>query len=143
MKKKRKNLKRIQEILRQVVHKADNNNQQIRNLINTIKVSNNSAIELAKNKHREELDFGYSETEDFEKTKLAIALQSIVNSNEQIYQEIERFKEYRTRYDDYLRIIRQTTKIIPKLTNINQYIEQIVNSFYQKKFHETNNFFFT
>ncbi len=140
-KKERENLKRIQEVLRQVVHKANNNNQQIRNLVNTIKVSNNSAIELAKNKHREEVDFGYSETEDFEKTELGIALQSIVNSEEQIEREIALFDEYRSHYDNYLRIIRQTTEIIPELTNINQYIQQIVNSFYQKKFHETNNYF--
>ena len=125
----RENSLRIEFISIEVVHRTGNRIAQIENLVNTIEAENQIAIELAKNKHQEELDFAYAETEDFEKTELAIALRSIANSKEQIEQQIDRFNKDKNHYDNYLRISQGTIDFTPKLTEINQHIEQIINDF--------------
>lgn len=136
----RKHIERIEHLTKEVFHKARNNVTQIENLAKSIEVDNRSAIEIAKKKYREEIDLGYSETEDFQETELAIVLQSIVTSNKKIYRQINQFRDYRYSYDSYIASLRHRESIL-YLTNINQYIEQIVNSFYQKNFDETDNFF--
>lgn len=141
--KDRNNLAKIKQISKSVLHEAGNDMANIRYMIENINAETQKAIDLARSKYEEDLDLGYedSESADFGKSNLAIALQSIITSSNQIKKRINQFGKYKARHDIFFRSIGELPKITLELTDINQYIKQIVKEFYQKNWHQKNNFF--